>query len=129
MSVGGRGYGVGSAMGSSHSPALQLLPVLGDAAQPAPAGQAAAGGVEHVEAIAVSDARHLAKQAAAAEEAGGDVARPGEAAQVGLVECEESQSEGCGRGRGDPVVGDAEVVSDGVLHRLGLGFIFCSGRR
>jgi hypothetical protein len=64
----------------SHSPALQLLPVLGHAAQPAPAGQAAAGGVEHVEAIAVSDARHLAEQAAAAEEVGGDVAWPGEAA-------------------------------------------------
>jgi hypothetical protein len=82
-----------------------------------------------VEAIAVSDARHLAEQAAAAEEVGGDVARPGEAAQVGLVECQEPQCEGCGRGRGDPVVGDAEVVSDGVFDRFGLGFVFRPGRR
>jgi hypothetical protein len=110
----------------SYGPPPQLLPVLGHAPQPAPAGQTPAGGVEHVEAIAVADARDPAEQAAAAEEARGDVVRARDVAQVGLVEGQGAECEGRGGGWGDPVVRDAEVIADAVDPGL---VVLCSGRR
>ena len=103
---------------TTYGLALELFLVLGHAAQPAPAGQAAAGGVEEVEAVAVADARHLAEEAATAVEARGDVVDGGDAAQVGLVEGQQTHAEGGGGRGGDPVVRDGEVVAGAVPRRI-----------
>jgi hypothetical protein len=71
--------------------------------------------VEHVEAIAVADRGDGAEEAAAAEEARGDVAGRGEAAQVGLVEGHETKGDSGRGGGGDPVVRNGEVVADVVF--------------
>lgn len=70
---------------STHCLPLERLPVARHPAQPPPASQASTGRVEQVEAVSITDARDLSKQAAAPKVPRRNVSGTGEPAQVGAV--------------------------------------------
>ena len=95
--------------------AIRILLRFANLPQPAPAQQAPAGRVEQAEIVAVADARHVAVQAAAAEEGGLEVVGAGDAAQVVFVEGVE------GEGRGGGEDGEDYGLRAGVV--AGVGFV------
>lgn len=70
----------------THRLVLQIHLLLGNVATPTPASQSSTGSVEHVEVVAIADARDLAKDATLPEGTGLDIARPRDAAQIRAVD-------------------------------------------
>ena len=123
--LGSTKSGPGSSQGTSwertHRLVLQIDLLRGNAAGPTPAGQSSSWGVEHVEVVALTDARDLAEDATLPEETGLDVGRPRYAAQIGAVYLQSNEDRRGHQNCGDPISRVLEVLPIGAVEAVSPG--------